>query len=1057
MTVLQAVSKMLGGFVHDCRLGPAKVIEIQGGRYKLEYFYSPRNRKIGWVASETAESIRLPLQTRIYVEENGWWRVGRVRAVHPRTDKGCDYTVEFPNNQRNRYSEQDVYCRCWAPHDDPTVGLAVGGGDTLVWHERRHSFLAMVLEQRAACRGLASLLSSRIELVPHQVEVARRVLEDPLQRYLLADEVGMGKTIEAGIIIRQYLLGSPKGGPVWIIVPERLLKQWQRELVSKFSTNEFPQRVRVLNVDQLRFPPGEEPGMVVIDEAHHVVSGIAPPGLLEVASWAPRLLLLSATPALGQPEVLLRLLRIIDPDNYDAVTLESFQTQIDKREAIGIFLRGLRGEASPAVLRQRLRNVPTLFPSDEVAVRMALDIAEAMEQADVARTRQLTSAMRSHIADVHRIHQRLVRTRRRDAAAGVFRPRGPIPDTNGVANFDHVQLCTLADSRLAAVADLLEQWRIESASADDCGGVQRIQSEQWAACLFEALGGGVDRMKMALQQVPDALLSQEWRRGFASLFCAENTAAPRADQVAHALQCYLELLRSRLHVECPKIVVFGSDDGDLACCAQATESLLGKARVMLSCGIGEDTDISMAFYDRNEVQVLLCGRLEEEGLNLHFADAIVHLDLPLSPTRIEQRIGRVDRFGRRVSFVPQCILLPDFPESASVWLAWYEILASGFQIFNSPVTDVQFLLESINSELSAALFESGADGLRDRIGAVRTRLGDERERLDNQHALDRVLQEEFSGQLLQRLQKLEADEDKIISATRGWLLDALSFECKGELQEICRIGWNSENTLLPAWPWEQIFKLNLEAKHTFRRNLVLRPRMGPQPELVRLGSSLMRALEQQLRWDDRGTAFATWRHVPSEFAGEWIGFKLCYTVEASLPSDLRPDERSAMAARADGYLAPWLETLYVDAQLQIVTDPALLKTLQIPYQQGRDTDIGGGPEVIDALFGMGNFDQLCGKVRGYSESWLRATEGYGRIVAGAVDRGTADIQRRLARLALRQAVHCRQAEGGNNGIEREIALDEALMKALSHPLVKLDAIGLYVISHRSPHAYLSEI
>src|SRR5947209_2275548 len=82
-----------------------------------------------------------------------------------------------------------------------------------------------LLRQRAASRGMSGLLSSRIELHSHQVEVIRRVLEDPVQRYLLADEVGLGKTIEAGAILRQYLIDDPSGQAL-VIVPPLLAQQW---------------------------------------------------------------------------------------------------------------------------------------------------------------------------------------------------------------------------------------------------------------------------------------------------------------------------------------------------------------------------------------------------------------------------------------------------------------------------------------------------------------------------------------------------------------------------------------------------------------------------------------------------------------------------------------------------------------------------------------------------------------------------------------------------------------------------------------------------------------
>jgi ATP-dependent helicase HepA len=1048
----RAVSKLVGKFVNDVKYGPAKVVAIEKGRYKLEYFFSPWNRMTGWTTSAKVESIRLLSKTRVYVESNGRWQSGRIGVAHPRSDKGCDYDVEFPNKVVARFPEEQIFCRCWSAHDDPTSALAVGGGETQYWHEHRHRFTSTVLAQRSACRGLASFLSSRIELVPHQVEVARRVLEDPLQRYLLADEVGMGKTIEAGIVIRQFLLSNPKGGHVWILVPERLMKQWERELVSKFATDEFTGRVHVFDVDRLNFLPIDPPDLLVIDEAHHVVASQVPHALLKLAIRTPRLLLLSATPALGQTEVLLRLLRIIDPDGYSETTLDDFRDQVDKREAIGIFLRGLRADANPAVLRQRLRTLPSLFPNDSVALSISEEISGALAKGDVDALRRLTPALRSHIADVHRIHHRLIRTRRRDAAAWVFRSRGPVV-VKEEPDLTHVRLTWVEDTRMAGVVDLFEQWRMEAVVASDSESAARAEYEKWAVLLFEAIGIGVDRLGEILESVPDFILSNEWKVGFKGIIGDENGEPPRAEQVAADIRRYLELLKTQLHAEHPRVVVFGSDNDDVHRCAQATAALLGNAKVMFASSLGAE-EVSMAFLEDEDAQVLFCGKAEEEGLNLHFVDAIVHLDLPLSPTRVEQRIGRVDRFGRRTDVIQQRVVLPDVSEDMSLWEAWYEILSRGFHVFNNPIADVQFSLDAINRELVTALLQRGAAGLREAISSVQGRLIAERDRLDNQYALDKVLQEEAQDRLFNDLENLEADESALITATSGWLFRSLLFQCKGDPQKVFKVEWDVNGTLLPAWPWAQVFKAGLEGMHTFKRRYAVQGKYGIHPRLLRIGSPLLNSLERECRWDDRGTAFATWRHIPSLPTEVWIGFKLCYVIEARLPSELSPGERQAYAARMDAYLPPWTETIYMDAQLQLVSDSQILALLALPYEKGRDTNLGGRLEILDALIDQQTFDHLCHNARSHSETWLRETEKYKEIVRRAVENGTFDINRRITRLQQRRNSHLQQNANIEEGIDREIAINESLPGFLGNPLVKLDGIGLIVLSSRSPSEFI---
>ena len=111
--------------------------------------------------------------------------------------------------------------------ENPMTILAHRGHDTAFFHEKRWQFVKSTVQQRAAARGMKGLISSSIELFPHQLAVIRRVLEDPIQRYLLADEVGLGKTVEVGVIIRQFLLEEPQG-QVIILVPPFLVKQWKR-------------------------------------------------------------------------------------------------------------------------------------------------------------------------------------------------------------------------------------------------------------------------------------------------------------------------------------------------------------------------------------------------------------------------------------------------------------------------------------------------------------------------------------------------------------------------------------------------------------------------------------------------------------------------------------------------------------------------------------------------------------------------------------------------------------------------------------------------------------
>src|SRR4029453_12392494 len=98
------------------------------------------------------------------------------------------------------------------------------GNESPYFQETRLPFLRQIVEQRTACGGIEAILSSVIELFPHQIRTAVRILGCPVQRVLLADEVGLGKTIEAGIVARQYLLDHPNGS-LTVVTPDVLRRQ----------------------------------------------------------------------------------------------------------------------------------------------------------------------------------------------------------------------------------------------------------------------------------------------------------------------------------------------------------------------------------------------------------------------------------------------------------------------------------------------------------------------------------------------------------------------------------------------------------------------------------------------------------------------------------------------------------------------------------------------------------------------------------------------------------------------------------------------------------------
>ena len=191
----------------DNRFGPGKLVAREGDRLVLEFFDSPgqapSDRYREAVSRASLTRLRLSPELRVYWQDvNHRWRSGRIIEANEHNDiyvRGHEWEGFVP--------EERLHVRWDKPLADP-VGFAEAGLlESPMLAELRLPFLRSILEQRSATHGMRAALSSCIELHRHQVETAWRVLQDPVQRYLLADEVGLGKTIEAGIVIRQAALG----------------------------------------------------------------------------------------------------------------------------------------------------------------------------------------------------------------------------------------------------------------------------------------------------------------------------------------------------------------------------------------------------------------------------------------------------------------------------------------------------------------------------------------------------------------------------------------------------------------------------------------------------------------------------------------------------------------------------------------------------------------------------------------------------------------------------------------------------------------------------------
>jgi ATP-dependent helicase HepA len=1076
--------------------GIGKIINVSDNQATVEYFCSVGQCKKINLPLDSLSQLKLERQTRCYIyQDSETWIIGRVYDWDEEVHK---YRIDLPGKKTILVSESKIYVRCSLPQADPIETLAMKGQETPYFHDRRFALVKSLISQRAVSRGMTGLLSANIQLFPHQVEVVRRVLEDPIQRYLLADEVGLGKTIEAGAILRQYLLDESSGYAV-VIVPQYLLSQWKTELENKFYISHFPKRVGVIAVEDIhKINPKAKIGLVILDEAHHIAAmgtskDAAKLQMFEayknLAHKCDRLLLLSATPVLNHEQNFLAMLHFLDPSSYRLNDLASFRDKVARRQDIGRVLLSLKEDADSFVLKTNLKKLRNLFPEDSNLLELANSL-ESVLQAKVGDKVTTVRAIRTHISDTYRLHRRMLRNRRASVEDVIFDRKITLK-----AEYD-------LDERSYEIHDTLEGWR--SAAPDE------QKYHQIFLLLFRAAGtwlGILEQViKVRLTGMSSAALVQEFGTESDQIL----TQTPIFNNEEEILQSLLQVIKqpsedgdrlellktvilyylceplklqslkgniSKLLAEVqrrlkrpvpgdslPKIVVFSSFTQSCTEIIRLFTDCFGKdAFAANQCGqsrLQAEENLNRFKKDPN-CFILVCDSSGEEGLNLQFVNYTIHFDLPWSPNRLEQRIGRVDRIGRPLQVEFTVFAGVDLADS--VHNGWFTLLKEGFNIFQQSIASLQFYVDKKLPNLAEILFKSGAEGLLESIEIVKQEIIKEQIEISEQNALDEIdALDDTSCEYFQKLDDYDARHQEMERVAEDWICDALYFKHinNPNISGVKRYQAN-ERTLIPVDNLKNNFANVLEGFGTFNRSIA---NQQPGFKLYRVGEKLMESLSSYMNWDDRGKAFAMWRfdeNWNSTEGEEWYGFRFNYVVETNIVNYQGKISPKILQRRVDGLFAPFVKSIFIDARyepMSIVEDKKLLNILQFPYKKSnqlQDYNLAKNRlHLIDDFITPSRWQEICDRARQTSLDLLTQQADFSKLCGKISHDAEQTLGRRIEQLRLRLNRFKEQEKNSHGGLEQElndeIELSKMIIGGISQPSIRLDSVGFIVVSGQEP-------
>lgn len=517
-------------------------------------------------------------------------------------------------------------------------------GCTLQYNENYLRYVTLLSKiKNETAGGFLSSLASGIIPLPHQLHVLNRAMENNNIRYILADEVGLGKTIEAGMIIRE-LKSRGLVSRILVVCPTGLVTQWASEMQEKFHERfqvilpsdydtirrmtdnddvygQFDQvispmdsikpiekhagwseeKVEKYNEERIYSIINSGWDLIIIDEAHRVAGSSGEVARYKLgnllAQASPYLLLLSATPHNGKTEPFLRLIRLLDVDafpNAKSVVREQvapFLIRTEKREAID--------DNGNPLFKNRITHLVTISWDERNNLQ-----------------RELYDMVSSYVA---KTYNKALRNRKKNMCLIfllIIMQRMVTSSTAAIRQSLERRLHVLLEQR-TCVGNLKE---------DD---LDELNIEDGIEDAFEAISLDMELEIEELKQI---------------ISIAKQAQFQNHDAKVEPLLKEIDAILSEDRTQ--KVIIFT----EFVATQTYLQELLvnrGYTVTILNGGMSIDERNAAMKEFKTSTSIFISTDAGGEGLNLQFGNIIINYDLPWNPMKIEQRCGRVDRIGQQ--------------------------------------------------------------------------------------------------------------------------------------------------------------------------------------------------------------------------------------------------------------------------------------------------------------------------------------------------------------------------------------------------------------------------
>ena len=657
-------------------------------------------------------------------------KIGVVLDIGPNHGGSIQYyRVSWNDGKKPLVAEHDLQSNC----EDKTPHEVLSCGEFGGYREFQRAITYERLNRdRPLTNNIHAINASRTRFFPYQFKPLLKFLASENHRLLIADEVGLGKTIEAGLILTE-LRARESLQRVLVVCPSNLREKWLTEMLTRFGERfeildaekfvaflrqyeEAPERAElsgIISIESLRtrriieLLDAQAPtfDLVIVDEAHHMRNFQTQnrrAGVL-LGSGSSAMIMLTATPVHLGNENLFSLLNILDEDSF--LELRTSQARFEQNAPI------VQAQACIAGVPPNVKRATELLQraaqSTEIAQNPAMKEAmlklETLEKPELTenKSRRLQLGLQRDLADLNLIGHIFTRTRKREVHEHVVERHAYVLQVQFSgqerAFYDTVTEFVRENStqrtgdpvvqswilqtpqrRMASCIPAMVEYYRESSglNIEDLSEDETVTSSNGNGESSAVFGSAAHRLRHVLR---------EWRDdGIDSKYAHLSKALREFHEGENGCKC----------------LIFAFYKGTLNYLSKKL-STDGFPNLVLSGDVAmkERTGVIDSFRDDPEIPILLSSRIGGEGLDFQFCNTMFNYDLPWNPMEVEQRIGRLDRIGQE----SEVIRIYNFSVEGTIEQKILDRLYNRIGIFERSIGDLEDILGDIVNNLEREL------------------------------------------------------------------------------------------------------------------------------------------------------------------------------------------------------------------------------------------------------------------------------------------------------------------------------------------------------------------